>query len=483
MEKIVGREKEIKIFDRILSSKKAEFVAVYGRRRVGKTYLISQYFSNKCVYFECAGIKDGGMHDQLKNFSAGFQQTFYPNLVLAVPTSWRQAFELLTNKIKELPKKEKVVVFFDELPWLATRRSKFLQELDYFWNTQWSRMENVKLIVCGSAASWILDNLINAKGGLHNRITEAVRLNPFTLSETKKYLEGVMNIKLNLMQILDLYMVMGGVPFYLSKLKKNKSAAQNINELCFSKDGILYSEFPRLFKSLFEAYEINLRIIRAIAKFRYGISFSQLLKKVGKKAGGRFTDRLNELEAAGFIEKILPYGRKKRDHYYRVSDEYTMFYLDWIEDLMGKMPADSNYWMEISKTASWNSWSGCAFEIICHKHVNKIINALKIHDAGCLVGSWRYIPDAAKKSDGAQIDLLLDRADEAISICEIKYSAKEFSIDKSYAKNLKNKIDVFQRQTKTNKQLFLALITTMGLKNNTWSEDLVDEVIKLDDLF
>ena len=482
MQQIVGREREVKVLEGVLSSSKAEFVAVYGRRRVGKTYLITQYFANKGVYFECTGVKDGKMRDQLNSFSAGFQQSFYPNLTLAVPTSWRQAFDLLTKEIKELPNDKKIILFFDELPWLATKRSKFTQELDYFWNTQWSRMANVKLVVCGSAASWILDNLINAKGGLHNRITEAIRLNPFTLSETKKYLEIIMNIKLNLMQVLDLYMVTGGVPFYLGKVKKSKSVTQNINDMCFSSEGILYSEFPRLFKSLFEAYEINMRIIKAIAKFRYGISFSQLINKVGKKAGGRFSDRLHELEAAGFIEKILPYGRKQRDHYYRISDEYTMFYLSWIENVVGKLPSNGNYWLEASKSPAWSSWSGCAFEMICHKHVANIINKLKIN-AGCLVSGWKYSSDIGKKNQGAQIDLLIDRSDGAISICEIKFVSKEFSIDKSYAANLKNKIEVFQRETNTNKQLFLVLITTLGLKRNTWSEDLIDDVVKLDDLF
>ncbi len=483
MRKLVGRENEIKIFDRILSSRKAEFITVYGRRRIGKTYLVSEYFSNKGLYFECTGIKDGKMRDQLMNFSEAFQQTFYPKLTLAAPKNWRQAFELLTNQIKDIPKDTKIILFFDELPWLATRRSKLLQELDYFWNKYWSRMDNVKLIVCGSAASWILDNLINAKGGLHNRITEAIQLNPFTLGETKIYLETILNMKLNALQILDLYMVMGGVPFYLGKLKKNKSVAQNINELCFSQDGMLNSEFSRLFKSLFDAYELNLRIVKAIAKFRYGISLAQLLKKIGKTAGGRFTDRLRELEAAGFIEKILPYGRKQRDHYYRISDEYTMFYLNWIEGVIGKIPADSNYWMDMSKSPAWNSWSGYAFEIVCHKHINKIISTLDIKGAGCLVSGWRHITNVGKDNQGAQIDLLLDRTDDAISICEIKYSIKEFSIDKPYAQKLLTKMSVFQNETGTNKQLFLVLITTSGLKRNIWSEDLVNEVVKLEDLF
>jgi AAA+ ATPase superfamily predicted ATPase len=483
MKKIVGREKEITLFNRVLSSQKAEFIAIYGRRRVGKTYLINQYFFNKGIYFECTGIKEGGLKNQLKNFFTGFQKTFHHNLIFSVPSNWRQAFELLTYEIRKIPENKKIILFFDELPWLATRKSLFLQELDYFWNTQWSRMHNVKLIVSGSAASWILDNLINAKGGLHNRITEIIRLNPFTLSETKKYLKTIMNMKLNLMQVLDLYMIIGGIPFYLSQLNKNKSVTQNINDLCFSKEGVLHSEFPRLFKSLFEAYEINLRIIKAISKFRYGISFSQLLKTVGRKAGGRFKDRLNELEAAGFIDRVLPYGKKRRDHYYRISDEYTMFYLNWIENTTGKIPTNSQYWLTLSKSPAWNSWSGYAFEIVCHKHVHKIINALQIDNTGCLVSSWKHIPNPKENTQGAQIDLLLNRNDNAISICEIKHSSKQFSIDKSYATHLKNKMQLFQNKTGTSKQLFLVLITTKGLKRNTWSEDLVNEVIELENLF
>ncbi len=482
MSNIVGREKEIKILDQVISSKKSEFVAIYGRRRVGKTYLVHQYLADKGVYFECTGIKDGAMREQLKNFILNFQTTFYPNLTLSTPKSWKEAFEMLTNKINEISKTKKMIIFLDELPWLSTRKSKFLQEIDYFWNTQWSRMQNVKLIVCGSAASWILDNLINAKGGLHNRITYQILVEPFSLSETKKFLE-MMDIDLKPMQILDLYMIMGGIPFYLSKLQKNKSVAQNINDLCFTKEGLLHSEFLRLFKSLFDAYEINVRTIRAIAKFRYGVSYKDLVKTVGKKAGGRFTERLNELEAAGFIQKLLPYGKTKRDHYYRIKDEYTMFYLKWIESTVGKIPKGSNYWMTILKSPAWNSWVGCAFEIVCHKHENKIIEALHLNNIGCLVGSWKYIPPQGEKSQGAQIDLLFDRNDNAITLCEIKYSAKPYSIDKAYSKNLLNKKEVFKKGTETSKELFVCMITTMGIRKNTWSAEIVNEIVELGALF
>lgn len=484
MTQIIGRKREREILNQILTSKKAEFIAVYGRRRVGKTFIIEQFFSHADVYFECTGIKDGNMHDQLINFTQVFQTTFYPGLSLSPAKTWREAFELLTQEVKKIPESKQIVIFLDELPWLAKRKSKLLQNLDYFWNSHWRKMPNFKLIVCGSAASWMLEKLINAKGGLHNRITRSLLLEPFTLEETKKFLEAN-EIKLTEKQILDLYMVTGGVPFYLTQIQKSKSVSQNINDMCFQKDGLLYTEFPRLFKSLFESADLNLHIVREIAKNRYGISFSNLLQKCGKKAGGRFKQHLSELEAAGFIQMFLPYGRKKRDRYYKIIDEYTLFYLRWIEDVIASksIPKGVNYWVNISKTPSWQSWAGYAFESICYKHTDKIINKLGLSSIGCLVGNWRHIPHQGKNDMGVQIDLLLDREDDAITLCEIKYSANPFMIDKSYAKNLMNKVDIFKNYFKTSKQIFLVMVTATGIKKNSWSKELMDGEVTLADLF
>lgn len=484
MSKIIGRAKEISLLQQLQSSKKAEFIVIYGRRRIGKTFLVQQCLAKKGSYLECTGLKDGAMRDQLTNFIKNFQAVFYPNLPLATPKNWRSAFELLTQEIKQQPATEPFILFLDEIPWLATKKSKLLQNLDYFWNTEWSKLPNFKLIVCGSAASWMLNKLINAKGGLHNRLTKTMLLEPFTLVETKQYLAGN-NIHLSEKQVLDVYMVFGGVPYYLNQLHRAKSVAQNINDICFRKDGLLFSEFPRLFKSLFDAADLNLTIVREIARYRYGISFKELMKKIGKTAGGRYSERLSELEAAGFIQKFLPYGRKRRDHYYRVIDEYTMFYLRWIDEIVNgkEVPKSSNYWMQITNMSVWQSWAGYAFEGVCQKHADNIIRKLGLETVGCLIGNWRYLPVHKTKEAGAQIDLLFDRQDGAISICEIKYSSKLFSLDKNYAKNLLNKIEVFQKQTKTKKQIFLVMVTTMGLKRNVWSEDLVHSVVELKDLF
>ena len=266
---IIGRQREIDFFQRIMSSVQAEFVAVYGRRRVGKTFLIHEFFSTQKVYLACTGIKDGSLRDQISHFMEVFSRTFYPKLPqgasLTPPDSWREAFQHLTTEIKRIPAHKTVVVFLDELPWLASPKSKFLQNLDYFWNNEWSRLHNFRLIVCGSAASWMMNNLINAKGGLHNRITKTLLLKPFDLSETKTYLNRK-KIKATDKDILDLYMVMGGIPYYLNQLDPSKSVAQNINALCFKIDGLLYNEFPRLFRSLFDSPELSIKIAKAISQ-------------------------------------------------------------------------------------------------------------------------------------------------------------------------------------------------------------------------
>lgn len=424
------------------------------------------------------------MTDQLKRFSEGFSATFYANAILQPYTSWREAFHALTEKIKTLPKSKKVVIFLDELPWLATKKSQLLQTLDVFWNSIWSDMPNIKLIVCGSAASWMLEKLINAKGGLHNRLTATIKLKPFTLAETKLFLHS-QGIKYNNKQILDIYMVCGGIPYYLAQVKKSLSPVQNINNICFHEDGLLYDEFERLFKSLFDHADISTAIIKEIAKHRDGVMSEVLINRIGASSGGTFVKRLNELMAAGFIERFVPYGRKVRDHYYKIVDEYTIFYLTWIESikLTGVKQSKGNYWKNLSQSPTWNTWAGYAYEAVCYKHIDNIIHALELDAISCKVGNWRYIPRKGSSEKGAQIDLIIDRADNTISLCEIKYSVNEFNIDKAIANNIANKVKVFMKHYSTNKHLSVVLITTNGLKKTIWSEDLIDVVITIDVFF
>lgn len=483
-ETILGREKEKEILDAVWNSKEAEFVAIYGRRRVGKTYLIRHYFSQKGFYLEASGAKDKPLRNQLENFTKALSKTFFRGAPLAIPTTWDAAFDLLTQELEKIPKPEKAIIFLDELPWMATKRSGLLQSLDYHWNLHWSKLTNVVFIVCGSAASWMLEKLIYAKGGLHKRITRKILLEPYKLKETLLFLQS-RGINYNQKQVLDLYMAIGGIPFYLKGVEKGLSAAQNIDSLCFAKNGLLYDEFNNLFHALFEQGDINLAIVRQIAKHGNRMSREQLIEEVGFPSGGTLNKRLHELEAAGFIQSFLPYGRLKRDHFYRVIDEFTLFHLRWIEPyLASKMMHDElGYWQNMIKTPAVSSWAGYAFETICLKHVGQIRQALKLGQVACRIGNWQYIPKKGSSEEGVQIDLLFDREDGVITLCEIKYSEHPFVIDKAYAKKLMQKSETFEKKMNTSKQIFIAFITTNGVKHSLWSDELVTQQVTLKDLY
>jgi hypothetical protein len=328
----------------------------------------------------------------------------------------------------------------------------------------------------------MLENLINARGGLHNRLTRTMQLQPLNLYETRDYLLS-RKVRLNEKHLLDLYMSIGGIPYYLNYVEAGKSAEQNIQEICFTANGVLFTEFKRLFESLFQNAELNLRIIREIARKREGISREDLLRRLSLSSGGTFNKRINELQAAGFIQGFMPYRHKKKEQYFRVIDEYSSFYLTWIDPIAEKGFPQPNYWKLCTRDPRWLSWKGYAFENICLKHLPQILRALRLASIACEIGNWRYIPKKGTKETGVQIDLLFDRQDNAVTLCEIKYSANMYAIDKAYAKDLQRKLDVFQLKTKTPKQLFLALITTNGVKKNLWSEELVTNQVDLKDLF
>lgn len=480
---IVGREHEVNILREILSSNEAEFFALYGRQRVGKTHLVREFFTNKGTYFEITGQKDGTLKEQLENFISAFSTKFHPGISLRPPTNWKEAFHLLNKEISKTDRTKKFILFLDELPWLASKRSSLMQILDHFWNGYWCKNPHLILIVCGSAASWMLDHLINAKGGLYNRLTKTMLLRPYNLSGAKAFLQS-RGILLNNLQILNLYMVFGGIPHYLKQVSKGLSATQIINNVCFKKDGLLYGEFDRLFSSLFEHSEQHLALVQAIASQRNGISRNDLLKKLGISSGGGLNKRLAELETSDLIKSYVPLKNKIKNHYYRISDEYIYFYLQWIQPLKTRgVEGGESYWSVQSKTPKVLTWKGYVFETICLKHVDQIKKALEIDTIPCEVGGWRFLPSKGDKEPGAQIDLLFDREDGLITLCEIKYSEQEFVVDKDYAKQLANKIRVFEKHFPTKKQIFIAMISTFGIKHTIWSEELIQNEIDLNTLF
>ncbi len=483
MAEIIGRQQEQQILQSVLNKTQAQFMAMYGRRRIGKTHLIRNFFQNKGTYFEMTGLKNGNLRKQLKIFASAFSKCFYDQFEMATPNSWSDAFRLLTIKILENQKKQPVILFFDELSWLATPRGELLETLDHYWNTQWKNIENLKLIVCGSAAAWMLEKVINDKGGLHNRLTSKILLRPYSLQQTEEFLKAK-KMKLSHKNILDIYLVTGGVPYYLEFLNKSLSVEQNIQQLCFLDDAPLKDEFPQIFKSLFEQSEHHMQLIKAIANKRYGLTREGIISATKIPSGGNLNKKLNELEAAGFIRAYTPFGKQKKEKYYRVIDEYSLFYLRWIEPHASSGYAfPRHHWHNILNTPAWNSWAGYSFEGICMKHFQEIQAALHLDRIVTLPSSWRYMPEKGVSDQGAQIDLLLDRSDDAITICEIKYSVSPYRLEKSEALNIDNKVEKFKKMTKTKKQIFVALITTQGVKPSIWLDDVVNQVVTLENFF
>ena len=476
--KIIGRVEEQEILTQLLKSKKSEFLAVYGRRRVGKTYMIRNFYSQApCIFFHSTGIQNGTTRKQLEQFSKQIGMTFFGGASIKTKSSWMDAFEELTKALQQAPEDKTIILFFDEFPWMAKKRSQLMQALEYYWNRYWDHDPRLKLIICGSSASWVIENIINNKGGLYNRVTRTMRLIPFNLNETKEYLFS-RGIRLNQGHVLNLYMVLGGIPHYLALLPTGQSAPQCIDTLCFRQSGPLVNEFDKLFASLFKNADTYMNLVRKIAKHRYGISQAELMRHFSK--GGRIGKKLQELEDAGFIQSFLPHSRQQKGVYYKIFDEFVFFYLHWIAPsirVIRKQTSGHGYWISKMRSPAWKSWAGYTFEAICHKHVPQIRKALKI-EPGAEAGSWRF----ASKNQGAQIDLLFDRYDDAITICEIKYSDRPFIIDKKYAQELIQRSEIYQKQTRTQKQLFLAIISSSGIRPSKHSE-IIDQTANLSDLF
>jgi predicted AAA+ superfamily ATPase len=473
---IVGRNAEQKILAAKLASSEPELIAVYGRRRVGKTYLIRTYCKNEIV-FEFTGIHGASLKKQLENFSQTLQKITQSLLPLAVPESWLQAFRMLDNYLDMLPADKKAVVFFDEFPWIETRKAGFLQAFDHWWNSSASQKSNLKVIICGSAASWMIDRIINNRGGLHNRVTQIIRLLPFTLGETQAYLKS-RGVLLEPYSQLQLYMAMGGIPHYLRNINPGESVAQIIDRLCFKKDGPLKVEFNNLYKSLFAHSENHEKVVRALAKKGSGLSRNEIIDVCKFTSGGTTSRILKELEESGFITSYIPFKKNSYESIYKLSDEYSLFYLKFIEHAKDN---EDGAWIRMYGMNSYLLWSGFAFESVCQKHVLQIRRKLGIEGVVTHISTWRHVP--AKDENGAQIDLLLDRQDQCINICEIKFYNDEFMIDKNYAAQLDSKVNVFKAQTGTKKTLFPTLITTYGTKKNEYYLGRVQAEIVMEDLF
>lgn len=473
---IIGRAQEKARLDKIMSSRQPEFLALYGRRRVGKTYLIRQHLKANIV-FDLSGSKEGSKVQQIRNFFDEYLFRTQARLETQMPRDWQECFRYLAHYLAQLPPTDgKHVVFLDEMPWLDTPRSGFVPALEFFWNQHLSRMDNVLLIACGSASSWIRKNLINARGGLYNRVTQRIKLMPFNLHETEIFLQS-MGLQMPKYQILEIYMAMGGIPFYLKELEKGKSVPQLIDDICFSRQGLLNEEYGQLYYSLFRNAELHIAIIEALAARPQGLTRTEI-EQATKMNESHLTRTLEELEECDFICRYPPFLNQKKGSTFKLTDLYSLFFLKFIQPNQG---AAKQVWAQLSKTPSYITWSGYAFENICLQHIDQIKAALGISGVFTQQSSWKFKGNDALP--GAQVDMVIDRADAIIHLCEAKFTKDHYAITQEYADKLRLRKSIFKQATLTKKAVFTTLLTTYpAIQNKYYLED-VDNEIPMEKLF
>lgn len=470
---IIGRKYEFDLLESAVSSNESELIIVYGRRRVGKTFLVNQFFDNKYTY-KLTGVYNQPTSVQLERFASQLEE--YSGNSHNVPENWYKAFDMLKQFLKESPNNEKKTIFIDEMPWLDTENSNFVAAFEQFWNGWASAEGNIVLVACGSATSWMTDKLLSNKGGLFNRSATRMFVRPFTLKETEDYLK-YKGIEWTRYDIAECYMIMGGIPFYLKQLMPQWSYSQNIDNIYFREKGLLWDEFEHLYNTLFKQPANHIAVVEALAKKRMGLTRNEIIKATKLHDNGNLKQILNNLINSEFIRPYHFFGKQKKDIVYQLTDFYTMFYFNYIKDNHGR---DAHFWTNSVDNPSRRAWAGYTFEQLCLYHIDQMRKAIGISAVQCETSTWFHRANETTK--GAQIDLIIDRRDRVINVCEMKFSVNEYVIDKDYSETLRNKIELFRSETGTKKALQLTLVTTHGVKQNMYSNQ-VQSQVTLDDLF
>lgn len=472
---IVGRKEEITSLKSCFDSGKPEFVALYGRRRVGKTFLVEQMFGDKFKFY-VTGVIDGKKEDEISVFHNALKSAGYAG---AKPDSWYDAFTILRQVLgKKLKQKRRCVIFIDELPCFDTPNSHFLNAFGNFWNEWCTLHPEIMLIVCGSATTWMIKNIVDSHGGLHNRMTHELHLHPFTLSETEQYLKtkGVLWDRLSIIQI---YSILGGVPYYMSLIRDNESVSQTVDRLFFSQTGEMRNEFTRLFNSLYNSPEPYIKLIGLLCKNKSGLTRNEISSQLAIESNGHLTEYLDNLEKCDFVRQYHVKDKsgkrlKTSGGIYQVIDFFTIFHYTFLT----KQTTDINYWSHHLNTPEQNNWKGLSFERVCLCHIEAIKKALGISAISTEYFSWR----STEVEPAAQIDLLIERADRVVNVCEMKFSEGEYCIQKSEDLKIRNRMEAYRNETNTKKAIIPVLVTTFGLQRNTYSSN-IKNVVTMDDLF
>lgn len=463
---MIGRSTELIELQRIYNSPESEFVMVYGRRRVGKTYLVREFFKNDFVFY-CTGIADGTKEEELMNF---YNEVRIRDEKTAneVPKTWMQAFDMLYRLVEKSSAKRKVI-FLDEVPWMYTQKSDFLKALEHIWNARFSARKDIVLVICGSAASWMVKKIVKSKGGLHNRISLKLKLRPFNLKETKEYMKSL-GIHWDNKTIAECYMAMGGIPYYIRLLDKSLSLAQNIDRLFFRENAVLEDEFKNLYASLFRDSKDYEKIVEILSRKKSGYTRDEIIATGKFTNGGGVSEKLEDLVQCDFIRKYNAIGEVRS--VYQLCDFFTLFYFQFIKK--GRT-YDTDTWMHLSGRPAMNTWKGLAFERLCLAHLPQMKQVLGI--SGVSTNSYSYY------SKTAQIDLVIERGDRVITVCEMKYYDGPLSISRDYADKLRNKIDAVKSAVKKRFTYYLVMVSVDGIRQNEYSSSLVQQEIRLDSLF
>lgn len=475
---MIGREKEASELMKLYYRKKAELVAVYGRRRVGKTYLIDETFRGK-ITFRHAGLSP--VEENKRGFLKAQLEHFYYSLLIQGmkkshrPESWLEAFYMLESFLEERDDGERQVVFLDELPWLDSPRSGFMTAFEGFWNTWGCHRNNLMVIVCGSASSWMKDSLINNHGGLYNRVTYVIKLSPFTLRECELFFTEA-NVRMSRYDIVQSYMALGGIPYYLGYFESGLSLAQNMDRLFFSRQAKLREEYDRLFTSMFDSPEYVRAIVELLYTKNAGFTRKEMIKRLGIQDGSRLSESLHALIASDFVVKYVPFGFSKREEHYKLIDPFCLF---WLHFIKGKHVTDEHYWSNSQFSQSIVSWRGFAFEQVCFNHIEPIKRALGISGVKTMQSAWSKKDDDA---EGTQIDLLIDRSDNVLNCCEIKFYSTDFAVDKEYYRVMLRRQEMLSKEVSSKVSIQSVLITTFGLAHNEY-DGCFSNVITLKHLF
>lgn len=471
---MIGRRKEIEQLRQAAESGQSEFVAVYGRRRVGKTFLVRETFNSKFT-FQHAGVANCGTKIQLDRFRRSLIESGHAKC--PVLKSWFQAFDELKTVV-EASRAGKKVLFIDEMPWMDRPNANFVPALENFWNAWASARKDVLLLVCGSATSWMLNKVIHDRGGLHNRVTVRIPLHPFRLSECEE-LARSMGLEATRYQLAQYYMALGGVPYYWNHLQRGWGVAQNMDALFFAGDDKLEAEFGELFASLFAKEAPYVKIVEALCSRRLGLTRGEISDATRLANSGTLTKYLEELEQCGFVRRCRTAGKRVRDSIYQMVDNFTLFHCRFVRE---NRNGDPRFWSSSVDSPVLKTWQGLSFELLCLEHVEQIKRALQIGGIRSLNYAWRSEKPRGTAEKGAQIDLAIDRADGIVNLCEMKFASEEYALDADDIASMENKKAVFRRETGTRKALHSTFVTTFGLAKNKYAGEVQSEV-RLDDLF